>query len=58
MWIKTLYFIKWFIFIFIFFLIHNLIFYLFLKEYGKLYSWGDPKQGALGHGELDYSTKL
>ena len=29
-----------------------------LLEYGKLFTWGDPTEGALGHGELDYSMKL
>lgn len=31
---------------------------LFLIAYGTVFSWGDPLTGALGHGDLDYSTKL
>ena len=29
-----------------------------LASDGKVYSWGDPAEGALGHGELNYSEKL
>ena len=29
-----------------------------MVENGEVFTWGDPSEGALGHGELDYSMKL
>jgi len=29
-----------------------------LTKQGEVYTWGDPSEGALAHGELDYSDKL